>query len=137
MHVRIDLDQESICERPQSLVEPRASTHRKLRIPRKNIESPGHLSDGLSVVLHGAQESKEPPQARQTIHPLGAPKVQHTVSRDIASTGAPEPPPLDEIVQHLPGFETGIDPFGEHLDRVPAAQWQRLGISKRIEICGI
>ncbi|MFZ1099769.1 MAG: hypothetical protein WAN26_10260 [Steroidobacteraceae bacterium] len=45
MHVGIDLDQESISETPQSLVEPRASTHREMRIPRKDIEPPGHLSD--------------------------------------------------------------------------------------------
>ncbi|MGC1730675.1 MAG: hypothetical protein WA747_15015 [Steroidobacteraceae bacterium] len=104
---------------------------------RIDLNAAQDISDGLSVVLHGAQESKEPPQARQTIHTLGTPKVQDSVSRDIASTGAPEPPTLDEIVQHLPGFETGIDPVGERLDRVPAAQWQWLGISKCVEICGI
>ncbi|MFZ1099770.1 MAG: hypothetical protein WAN26_10265 [Steroidobacteraceae bacterium] len=40
-------------------------------------------------------------------------------------------------MQHFPGFETGIDPVGERLDRAPAAQWQRLGIPKRVEVCGI
>ena len=135
MHVAVELHQEPIPDSSHVLIEGRPGTHRKVRIPGKDIEPTRRLGNPLTVMLQGGQESKESPQALKLFQPFG--EVQSAVPRHIAPTGSTEPAAPLEIPQYVPGIEARVHLMGERLNRGPTAQRQRPRTSPRVKIRGI
>jgi hypothetical protein len=115
VHIRIDLNDETIHEHTHALLESLPGTYWKADVSGKSFQPPRRPIATMTVVLKGSQQAKKSPQKGG--HAFPASKNQDAVSGHIARAHAFQRTTALEIARDVSTVEVRINAARQGLNR--------------------